>query len=461
MAEQTREQAYHEPAREVPVVGEYDVVVVGAGPAGLGAAVGAAQAGASALILDQHGFPGGMLTAGLVGPVGAWRCAQGVYEQLVQRATARGGCLNRHVFDPEVFKVAAIELLEDSGVAMRFHHFFAAPMMDGNRVAGVITESKSGRRAFAGKLVVDCTGDADVAYRAGAACWHGRAKDGLTQTVTLMFRLAGVDLEKLVDYAHENPDDFYPSYHHSREGLEEKGHAGYWVNGYRGLIKELREKWSLDPVSTGLLMFGMTRPDEVQVNTISARYIDGSNADQLSEGEIYTRKRVFDLVDLFREKAAGFENVRLMDTAPHLGIRETRRVQGAKVLDARDALKGLRPPDTVALGDYNIDVHCIDEEEMKEFRQHSGRPERPYGIPYGCLVPESVDGLLVAGRCISTDRWANGSIRVMGTCAATGHAAGVAAALAIRDGVQPRALPPGQVREELRRQDADLGDAKD
>ncbi len=446
--------------REVPVTRDCDVLVVGGGPAGIAAAVAAAREGARTLLVEQYGALGGMGTVGLVGPFmtsfsadGKRQVIAGIFDEVVRRMVAIGGAIhpsqvppgsshsgfivryhnNVTPFDPEALKLVAAEMIVEAGVDLLLHTFVFDVLMrpagpgEPPAVAGVFVANKSGVQALRARVVVDCSGDADVAALAGAPTEKGRPEDGRMQPMTMFFRVGNVAGEPLRQYIREHPDERSPF-----TGIVERGReAGEWPD-------VPRERVGIYEGST---------PGEWRVNTSRLLGLDGTKAEDLTRGEIAGRRQVHELMAFFRKRVPGFADARLIDTAAQVGVRETRRIVGEYVLTVEDICAGRRFPDTIALCSYGVDVH--NPEGPGQGRRQEYETANVYEIPYRCLVPRQVEQLLVAGRCISSTHEANGAVRVMPPCFATGQAAGTAAALAARAGRPPREVPADELRRTL------------
>lgn len=445
-----------ESAREIPVIAEVDVLVIGGGPAGVAAAAGAARAGARTLLLERHGFLGGMWTAGMVltlAGFNAWlrpyrRCVAGVGGEWVERAEEQGGARFDNGFvintEPEVMKRVADELLRDAGVDVLFHTWGATPIMQGDRVAGAFIENKDGRSAILAGVTIDSTGDGDFIERSGAE-W---TKSDSLQPMTMSFRLAGAEPDPAV--RHDVPtllpigpesgvlrDPILTDYSSSRRDIPIDS-AAMAERADRGELPRYGGPW-----------FGGLDRDIVWVN--STRIVgDASVAAELSRAEIEGRQDTRRIVDYFTAEVPAFANARLIQTSTQIGVRETRRLVGEFVMTGDDVRAARRFDDSVAVGCWPIDVHPTE----KQVGTHSMFVPEPFDISYRVMVPRVVDGLLAAGRCVSVDRDALGSMRVGATCAAIGHGAGVAAAVAVASGVQPRAVDVTRVQAVLRAQGA-------
>lgn len=418
-----------EVSRDLQVLAEVDVLVCGGGPAGTAAAIAAARAGSRTLLVERYGFLGGMATAGLVVPHFDPYLNEGINAEVIQQLESRGGWGAdgwKISFDPELWKHVTEELVLSSGSDLLYHTFVVAALVDGDSVRGVVVETKSGRFAILAKVVVDCTGDGDVAARAGATVGRGRPEDGLMQPMTTMFRLGGVSwiqpngyrLRDLIEAA-----------------VERTGHP------YR---LPYEHPWSIH----------LPNPGEVAVMLVHVRDVDATNVRDMTRAEIDGRRQTLTVVDFMRSHLEEFADAYLIETATQIGVRETRRIMGDYVLTADDLIHGRSFPDSIATVSFGIDIHSPDSTKSGGMRigTEGGGRRGAYDIPYRCLLPRSLEQLLVAGRCISGTFEAHASYRVKGPCMAMGQAAGVAASLACRTGTTPRDLPVADLHRGLRDQ---------
>jgi hypothetical protein len=450
------------PPRPGLLAGETDVLVVGGGPAGIGAAVAAADAGARVVLAERYGFLGGNATAALVMPLMSFHTdkgarkesasttllphdhgpgeavVHGVLRRLLERLVAAGGAIAPSLatgyvvpFDPEWFKLIALELLDEAGVQFLFHAFASGVLPN---CEGVIFETKSGPLVVRAKVIVDCTGDGDVAVQAGAPCETGRF-DGLVQPMTLMFRVNQFRRAAFEAYVRENPKEW-------------RGVHGLWA-----LVRRATEAGHLELPREDMLFFATPHEGEVSVNSTRVTRVLGADVWDLSYAEWCSRRQMRQIAAFLRRYVPGFEDSYVVQSGVQVGVRETRRVLGDYQLDADDVLGARKFDDAVARGAYPVDIHNPKGSGTLLKRLPPGEA---YDIPLRCLLPKNTERLIVAGRCISGTHEAHSSYRVMPIAMGTGQAAGVCAALAARKNSPVRAIPAAEVQRELLRQGASL-----
>jgi len=410
---------------------EKEVVVVGGGVAGVAAAVSAARCGVETLLIERYGFLGGTATASSVRVfmnfyLKSKPLVGGIMLEVIERLEGLGGYDRRSkVFDPELMKVVLEDMALESGVKLLYHTEFIDVVMQGNVLRGVVIHNKAGTQLVMSKVVVDATGDGDVAVAAGCPYKMGRDVDGLTQPMTLIFELANVK------------EEFMPSNDVLNSEFERVKRSGKLDIPRENVL------WFKTPYK-GLIFFNTTRI--VRVN--------GTDPDDLTKAEIEGRRQMLSFVSWLKKTfPKAFGDSYIAKSGPQIGVRETRRIVGEYVLTEDDVLSAKKFPDTVCRANYPIDIHNPLGEGT--VIKHPPRGDY-YEIPYRCLVPKSVENLLVTGRCISATHEALAAIRIMPTCIGLGQAAGVAAALSVKLGVRPRYLSVELLRETLKEQGAIL-----
>ncbi len=405
----------------------YDVIVCGGGSAGLAAAVACARLGVSTLLLERYGYCGGTNTAAMVHSLDAVKSCRdpatqvvrGVASDLIAELARMGGLAaddnppETFVVHPECLKVAADRLLRRAGVHVLYHALVVDAVLQGRRLCGVEAALRDGRARFAARVAVDATGDADLAYFAGAPLRVDRD----LQALTCWFRLGDVACA----------DDW--------RTLEEACRSALHQAHLEGEIEIFGGPWIIRLAATEV--------------TLNCTRVYGNPVDplELSVAEMTAREQMLSIFDALRRRVPQLASSRILCAGSQLHIRESRKVVGEYVLSERDVASGARFDDAIAVGAWPIDIHPTNG--FVGVHPHKENPPAPYEIPYRCLIPLEVDQLLVAGKPISTTHQAHGSTRVQGTSLATGQAAGVAAALSVKRNVRPRDLDPQLVRTEL------------
>ena len=421
---------YTEKEKKLPVNDKYDIIVVGSGPSGMGAAISAGMMGAKVLLIESQGSVGGISTSGLMSHF-TGHVRSNLYQEVLRRAalhnTFKRG-LKTVTIDPEMLRITYYECLKLANVDLRLYTMVCDTIVENNKVKGVICESKSGREAFFAKVVIDCSGDGDVAYKAGAEYYIGREEDGKMQPATLMFKVGGVDYDRAI---------FPPSFETTVQVPE-------------GEIQDLGKK-NLPFPAGHVLLYGSTLPGVVTVNMTNVIGIDGTNADDLTRAELVCRSQMEPIVEFLRKYAPGYEKCYIISAASLIGIRETRHFKGVKTINEDDIYKARVFEDWVVRdAHFNFDIHNLDGFGLDPRGcQHKFDQMDGYTIPYGCLVPERLDGLLLSGRNISGTHKAHSSFRAMPICFAIGEACGVAAALAVRKGIELRCVDPKEIQKYL------------
>lgn len=438
-----------------------DILVVGGGPSGVCAAISAARLGAKVMLVDSGNCLGGMGTKGLVGPFmtcydakGEEMIIRGLFEEVVDRLVAIGGALHPsgirqkteftawiseghdHVtpFDPELLKVVYDHMCKEAGVKVLYNSVFAHPVMKGDAIRGAVLLTPSGLEAAEAKMVIDATGDGTVAFRAGAPCVFGDPESGRVQPSSLFFRMNNIDTDRLI--AEVEP--------HLPEFRRVNG-VSYRCLHWRVAEAEAAGEWDLARKSVNI--WRSVEKDQWVVNCTRIHGVDATDAENLSAAEEEGRRQVQELMHFFRKYVPGCEKATLMGTGSVMGIRESRHVHGDFVLPVQDLIDGVIPEDNILLSANSIDVHGAMGGPAGGLYMPIKKDK--YGIPYRVLLPAGVKNLLLTGRCVSADSAAAGAIRVMPPAMALGQAAGTAAALCLKDGVQPEKLDYGELRDAL------------
>jgi hypothetical protein len=444
----------------------FDVLVIGGGNAGCAAALAAARHGARTLLVERYGFLGGTATAAMVGPwmtfhSGSERIVGGIAQEIVERLVAMGGSPG-HIadasdyvatitpFDPELHKALLFELMAESGVRLLLHGYFLDALVDETTgaVRGARIATVAGVRTYEAAVTIDASADAFVAASAGVALQKGDAR-GRVQPASLMFRLSHVDLALTAAYVRDHADQMRTSVApDARDAASLTAVAGLY-----DLWNRARERGDVDVPRELVSFFISPYPDEVTVNMTRVTDVDPLNPDDLTRAEVVARAQALQLLHFFRRDVPGFANARIAATGTQIGIRESRRIVGVYTLTEDDVLTARAFEDAVARSAYPIDIH---NPSGSGTTTHRLPPGMSYEIPYRCLVPATVDALLVAGRCISTTHEAHASTRLTPTVMTLGQAAGTAAALCASRGVAPRDIDAIVLRELLVRDGVDL-----
>ncbi|WP_027947626.1 FAD-dependent oxidoreductase [Litchfieldella anticariensis] len=446
-----------EPAREIPCLLDADIIVVGGGTTGPMAALAAARQGQRVVLIERFGSLGGNMTLGLnTKPSGV--LSGGIPLELWNLARSVGGVGADYVAttkvkdvkiaspcDPEIMKMLLTRLLHEAGVRVLFETVVSAPVMEDNKVAGVIIEGKGGRQYVSAKVVVDCSADADVAAAAGAPYVLGDGDAHAVQPVSMYFTLSNVDVKRLAEWAKANPDEVPArAIPENDEDLD----YGLWLTGVNNLIRAYQKEKNIKLQRDNITL--KTANGVLYVNATRVLGVDGLSPLEMSDAMLEIYRQIEAYTAFLVEKIPGFENAHIGQIAPVIGVRETRHIRGEYMLTGKDVIDCVPFEDTIAADNCAMDVHDVKGADV-DFQGLGA-----YEIPYRCLVPLDVGQLLVAGRCISADHVAHGRTRNMPACMATGQAAGVAAAVAVASGTTVRDVDVAKVQEILRKMDMPL-----
>ncbi len=410
---------------------KYDLIVAGGGLAGVAAAISAAREGLRVLLFDRNNALGGAATECLVNPfMRYWAenletgertyLSKSIFTEILDNLEALGGILeDRRTFHEEYLKLVLTRMCLEAKVVLLFNTYLADAETENGTIKRITVVNKSGKEVYEASYFVDATGDGDLAVFAGCGYQLGREGDALCQPMTLCFRLLDVDIPK---YYEEKPEiqKLYQEWQES------------------GKIKNPRENVLTFPyVTDNILHFNSTRI--VKKNPTSGA--------EITEAEIEAREQAFALYDFLRKNFTSFRNAKMLQTASRIGVRESRMIKGEYVLTKEDILSYTKFDDGIAACTYNIDIHSPDGKGTIHYRLPANEY---YTIPYRCLTPKATTNLLVTGRCLSSTHEAQASYRIMPTCASTGEAAGLAAAIAYKKGVCVKGIPVQELRNKIR-----------
>ena len=454
----------------------YDVVVIGGGSAGIAAAVSAAKNGAKTLLVESGQMVGSDLLAGLpidgcMSSRGEW-IVKGFAQELFDECKKMGGYIGdfsdrRALFmvalDPEVVNVAVIKLLNKYGVKTLLYTFAENVVMEGEKVKGIMAVNKSGKLMISAKVFIDCTGDGDMAAAAGADFEIG-SESGELQPVSMVFRMAGVDTKKLLQFVVDHPENAglaeNPIINKSKEEcakeLYELGLPKVFFEGSGPMLSEGIAKGDIYPCSMLAIIPVSMERNEVAINSTRVSGVNAIYPQQLSDALFDLTDQVTICSSFLKKYVPGFENAVFSGLSPKIGIRETRRIMGEYVLTKEDILDAKKSDEGIAKGGHELDIHgAAKNHERKQIKEAGS-----YDIPYGCIIPKKIENMFIAGRCISSTREAHSSARVMGTCMATGQAAGTAAAMSVKNDTKIREISVSELRDTLRSQGAVLEGTK-
>lgn len=413
-------ESIEESARRTPVVEDADVVVCGAGPAGVAAAIAAGRAGAHVRLLELHGCLGGVWTAGMLSCILDVN-KPGLIAEILTRLEKRHSRHGKN-YHPEAMKLLLEEMCAEAGVSVQLHTAVVDAVREGSLLSAVVTESKSGRQAWRGKVYIDTTGDGDLSARAGCGWSIGRPNTGEMQPMSLMALFTGLNLDGVEPFIAR-------SRQHKNAFLAELKRAG------------------VTPSYTAPTLFHLR--DDLFAMMVNHEYgVSGINAADVTAATLAARAELNRVTEALRSLGGVWANLHLIATADQIGVREGRRIHGRYTVTADDLIEGRQHPDAVTRVTFGVDIHATRPDAGGAYNDE-GIKARPYDIPLRALIAKDVCNLMMAGRCISGDFIAHASYRVTGNAVAMGEAAGVTAARAAKSGRLPHQVPWDEIQSLL------------
>jgi len=445
----------------------YDVVVIGGGPAGATAAIAAAREGAKTLLVEQNGYLGGMLTMAGTGPqmtfhAGSTQVVKGIPDEIVERLKQLGmspGHMEDFVgyassitpFDAEGMKLVLETMAQEAGVTLLYHTVYTGCTVEKGSIQQVRLFAKNGFFNVTAKVFIDCSADADLATHAGVPSIYGRESDNLAQPMTMNVKVANVNRDMVMKYIVQNKNDMLHTIPFDR--LQQLARTG--MQGAYSVIKLAKQNGKFNIDRDMVLCFETNNKGEFILNMSRIANKSAVDAFDLTDAEIEGRRQAHQIVAFMKKYIPGFENCHIVMTGPHIGVRESRKIEGVYKLTAEDLLSNRMFEDAIAMGGYPIDIHSPDGESTKHCFL---KPGSWYSIPYRCLITNQISNLVVAGRCISATHEACAAVRVTPILMAIAQAAGIAAAHSAQNNIAVNCIDINYLRNRLKKNNVFLGE---
>lgn len=450
----------------------HDIIIIGGGISGAVAAISAARCGMDVLIIEKNASLGGTLAACEVGPMmtfhaGDKQAIKGITDEIVQRLKSRGKSCG-HIydttgttytvtpFDSDAFKNELDIMLSEAGGKVLYHTMLAKVNTTGNMIDSITVCTTNGLMDLKAKVYIDATGDANLAYMAGVDCTLGRESDGLTQPMTLIMKMGNVDFVKLKNMTQTEPEEFMEIHRTDLSFWDKAPKMSFHVYGNRFRRAQAEGRISFD--REWILVFETMNPGEAIINSTRVQGLNPTDIYQRSEAESIGRQQVRELVEFLRKECPGFENSYLVRTGSQIGIRSSRQIVGSYTVKAADLFEERKFDDVIAHGGYPVDIHSLKKGEENEIPEGIKKFDwgTMYSVPYRALINDKIHNLITVGRCISAEFEAVGALRVSPMAGATGHAGGVAAALAVKGDGNVHAIDIKEMQKTLIEQGAYL-----
>lgn len=435
----------------------YDVIVCGGGPSGVVAAISAKRSGASVLLIEGSGILGGNTTQSLVSPWMTFhdkktQIIAGIPQEIIEELIKIGGSIG-HIKDPirfadsitpidiEAVKTVLFDMLDKAQVDILLHAFISDVYVENSVLKAITVTTKSGKINYEAHNFIDATGDGDVAYLSKVPFQYGRESDHLTQPMSMIFHVGNVNIERIRSYVKDNPQEF-----HDTQVLDDDYTA---ASGFFSLVLKQKETGTLTIPRDRVLMFEEVRLNQVSINMTRVQGKSGVDALELSQAEVLGRKQIQEAFRFLKQFVPGFEESYILRTPSKIGVRETRHIEGLYTITKSDIMNQQTFVDAICVSAFPIDIHAPQTEGLEIDNTHH---TKKYEIPLRCMIPKTIDGLIVTGRAISATHEANASLRVTPSAMALGQAAGVLAAISSKSNIAARFVDVKEVQEKLVKQ---------